>query len=203
MTSISLSPRREVLADVVVPRGAVADIALIAGGTALTAVMAQLAVPLWPVPVTGQTLAVLLVGSALGARRGTLSMMLYWAVGVLGLPVFSDGGHGLGAALGPSGGYILGFIVSAYAVGKLAERGGDRTFLTGVLSFCAGTVITFSVGMVWLAMSLGAGLQQTLEWGLYPFILGGIVKALLAAAAMPLAWRVALRLRRREGRGGG
>jgi biotin transport system substrate-specific component len=196
MTSTALTPRRAVLADTLLPRSAVANAALVTGGTALTAVMAQLSVPLWPVPITGQTLAVLLVGSVLGANRGALSMLLYWVAGMLGAPVYSDGGHGLGAALGPSGGYIVGFIISAYAVGRLAERGQDRRFLTAALSFCAGTVITFGFGMAWLALSLGADLQQTLEWGLYPFIAGGVIKALLAAALMPGAWHLAAKLRR-------
>lgn len=196
MTSTALAaPRPSVLADAHVPHSALSNVALVVGGTAVTALLAQLTIPLWPVPITGQTLAVLLVGSALGANRGALAMLLYWVVGMAGAPIYSDGGSGLAAAFGPSGGYIMGFMVAAYAVGKVAERGGDRNVLKAALSFLAGTVITFAFGMAWLALSTGAGLQQTLEWGLYPFIAGGLIKSAIAAGIMPLAWKASSRLR--------
>ena len=185
--------RQGVLADALVPSTALANTALVVGGAGLTAVMAQLAVPLWPVPITGQTLAVLLVGSTLGPVRGMLSMALYWVAGVAGMPVFSDASSGLAAAVGPTGGYLVGFIAAAGLTGWLAKRNWDKKFLGATVSFLAGTVITFVFGMAWLAISLGADLQQTLEWGLYPFIIGGIVKALLAAAVMPAAWKLAAR----------
>lgn len=190
MTSTAIATPRSALADVVVPRSTLSNLALVVSGTATTVLMAQLTIPLWPVPITGQTLAVLLVGSALGANRGALSMLLYWLLGMAGAPIYSDGGSGLTAAFGPSGGYIIGFIAAAYAVGKVAERGGDRKFLTAALSFLAGTGITFAFGMTWLALSLDANLQQALEWGLYPFLLGGLIKSAIAAGIMPLAWKL-------------
>src|ERR1700712_4781484 len=138
MSSVSLAPRRPVLADRLIPRSLVADTALVVAGAALTAVLAQVAVPLWPVPITGQTLAVLLVGGSLGAVRGALSMVLYPAVGMLGLPVFSDATSGVTTVLGPTGGYIVGFVLAAALTGWLAERSWDRKLLGGMVSYLAG-----------------------------------------------------------------
>lgn len=194
MTNTTLAVQPRVLADAFVSSNALTNTALVVGGTALTAILAQVSIPIWPVPITGQTLAVLLVGSALGPVRGALSMVLYWAAGVAGAPIFSEASSGLAAAMGPSGGYIVGFIAAAYFVGKLSQRSWDRKFFGAALSFLAGTVVTFAIGMIWLAISLGADLQQTLEWGLYPFIIGGIVKAAIAASVIPTLWRLAPKL---------
>ncbi len=165
------------------------DLVLIAAGTALVAIAAQIEVPLWPVPVTGQTLAVLLVGSSLGALRGTLSLLLYAVLGVVGLPLFSGAGSGMSVVLGPTGGYIVGFIFAAAFTGWIAQRSWDRKVLRSILSFFGGTVITFAIGLPWLAYVLGLNLQQTLEGGLYPFIIGGIIKMLLAAGIITAGWR--------------
>ena len=195
MTTTALSTTTRPLADALVPRSAVTSTALVIAGAALTAVAAQVSVPLWPVPITGQTLAVLLVGSALGARRGALSMALYALLGLVGLPVYAAGGSGAGVLLGASGGYVVGFIAAAALVGWVAERFGDR-WRTALLSFALGTIVTFAVGMVWLAVVLGTDLQQTLEYGLYPFVVGGIAKALIGAAVIRLGWTAVLRRRR-------
>ena len=189
MSSLTLSIGRPTIADRVFARGLPMDIALIAAGAGLTAIAAQVAIPLWPVPVTGQTLAVLLVGSTLGALRGTLSMVLYAVLGILGVPVFSDASHGLSVIAGPTGGYIIGFIFAAALTGWLAQRAWDHRIVGATLSFLAGTVITFIIGLPWLAVSLHLNLGQTLQFGLYPFILGGLVKTLLAAGIIRLAWR--------------
>lgn len=165
------------------------DVVLIAAGAALTAIAAQVQVPLWPVPITGQTLAVLLVGSALGSLRGALSMVLYAVLGIVGLPVFSESSSGWGVIAGPTGGYIIGFIFSAALVGWIAQRAGDRKLVKALLSFLAGTVVTFAFGLPWLAAVLSLDLATTLQFGLYPFIVGGIIKAIIAAAIIPLAWR--------------
>lgn len=187
MSSVPLAAR-PVLADRLLPRSVVGDAALVVAGAALTAGLAQLAVPLWPVPVTGQTLGVLLVGGTLGALRGTLAMVLYAVVGVLGLPVFSDAASGLGVLAGPTGGYIVGFVFAAALTGTLAERKVDRRFLGGMAAYLAGSTIVFAVGLPWLAFSLGLTLEQTLQAGLYPFILGGVVKAAIAAGVIRLGW---------------
>lgn len=188
MTTLpSTAPRP--FADAVLPRTAATSTALVLGGALLTAGAAQLSVPLWPVPITGQSLAVLLVGSALGAKRGALSMLVYALLGVVGLPVFAGGTAGAGVLLGASGGYVVGFVAAAALVGWVAERFGDRPLRTALLSFCLGTVVTFAFGMAWLAVSLGLDLQQTLAYGLYPFVVGGVVKAVVGAAIVSAAWR--------------
>lgn len=189
MSQFSLAIGRPTLADRVFAPGLVMDLVLIVSGAALTAVAAQIAVPLWPVPITGQTLAVLLVGASLGALRGALSMVVYAAMGVVGLPVFSDASSGWSVVLGPTGGYILGFILSAALTGWIAQRAWDRKIVAAFLSFTAGTVVTFAVGLPWLAAVLQLDLAQTLASGLLPFIPGGIIKALLAAAILTLTWR--------------
>lgn len=197
MTAVAPAPRL-VLADRVFARSAALDVVLVVAGAALTAVLAQVAVPLWPVPVTGQTLAVLLVGATLGAWRATASMGLYALVGVLGLPVFSDYSSGMAILLGPTGGYILGFIPAAFLVGWLSARSWDRQVLKALATFLGGTVVVFAVGLPWLAVALGLDAQQTLQGGLYPFILGGAIKAAIAAGLLPLAWWGADRIERRR-----
>jgi biotin transport system substrate-specific component len=202
MTALAPSaPRRLVLADRVLPRHLVIDITLIVLGAALTAGLAQVSIPLWPVPITGQTLAVLLVGASLGAVRGGLSLAVYAAAGIAGLPVFApedDGSHTTGwvAILGPTGGYIIGFIVAAAFIGWLAQREWDRKFFKAALTFVGGSLIVFAIGLPWLAFVLGTDVETTLQYGLYPFIIGGIVKAAIAAGLLPLAWWGADKLKR-------
>ena len=188
MSTLTLAPGRPTLADRIFTHSIATDVVLIAAGAALTAVAAQLTVPLWPVPITGQTLAVLVVGSTLGAVRGSISMLVYAVLGIVGLPVFSDASHGFGVIAGPTGGYIIGFIFAAALTGWLAQRTWDHRILGAVASFAAGTLVTFAIGLPWLAVSLGLNLEQTLAAGLYPFVVGGIVKALLAAGFIRLAW---------------
>jgi biotin transport system substrate-specific component len=188
MTTLAPSARRLVLADRVFPRTLVMDVVLVVAGAALVTVLAQVAIPLWPVPITGQTLAVLLVGSTIGWARGAISMVLYAVLGLVGLPVYSDGSHGAGVLFGATGGYIIGFIVSAALVGWLAERQWDRKILKAIVTFVAGSVVVFAIGLPWLAVVLHTDLPTTLQYGLYPFIIGGIIKAVLAAGLLPLAW---------------
>jgi len=188
MTTLAPNLRRTVLADRVFPRTLVMDIVLVVAGAALVTVLAQVVIPLWPVPITGQTLAVLLVGSTLGWARGAISMVLYAVLGLVGVPVYSDGSHGAGVLFGATGGYIVGFIVSAALVGWLAERHWDRKILKAIVTFVAGSVVVFAIGLPWLAVVLHTDLPTTLQYGLYPFILGGIIKAAIAAGLLPLAW---------------
>jgi biotin transport system substrate-specific component len=193
MTAVSPAAPRLVLADRVIPRHLVTDITLVVLGAALVAGLAQVAIPLWPVPITGQTLAVLLVGATLGAVRGGLSLTAYAAAGIIGLPVFApedDGSHKIGwtAILGPTGGYIIGFILAAVFIGWLSQREWDRKFPKAAFTFVGGSLVVFAIGLPWLSLVLGTDLETTLEYGLYPFIVGGIVKALIAAGLLPLAW---------------
>lgn len=186
--SSTAAVRRTVLADRVISRSLLTDGALVVAGAGLTALLAQVVIPLWPVPITGQTLAVLLVGGSLGALRGSISLALYALVGALGAPIFSEASHGWSILAGPTGGYIVGFILAAALTGWLAERRWDRKFLGGMVSYLAGSAIVFVVALPWLGATLGLTLQQTLEVGLYPFIIGGIVKAVIAAGLIRAGW---------------
>lgn len=188
MTAVTPAAPRLVLADRILPRHLVTDITLVVLGAALVGGLAQLYVPLWPVPVTGQTLAVLLVGASLGAVRGALAMVVYAVVGIVGVPWFSEASSGWQVIAGPTGGYIVGFVFSAFLVGWLSERHWDRKLLKAAATFLGGSVVVFAVGLPWLSFALGTDLETTLQYGLYPFILGGIIKALLAAGLLPLAW---------------
>ncbi|MFE5338960.1 biotin transporter BioY [Isoptericola sp. NPDC056578] len=186
------------LADRVLPRSLAADVGLVIGGAALTALLAQVTVPLPLVPITGQTMAVLLVGATLGASRGAASMSLYALLGMAGLPVFSDGSGGMSVVLSASGGYIVGFVAAAALVGRLAERSWERTFPKALVTFVAGTGVTFVVGLPWLAVVAGLDLQGTLANGLYPFVLPGLLKAAVVAGLLPVAWKGAERLAARR-----
>jgi biotin transport system substrate-specific component len=186
--SLSLAPSRPVLVDRVLPRSLVTDAALVVGGVVLTAALAQVEIPLWPVPITGQTLGVLLVGASLGAARGALSMVLYALVGALGAPVFSDFASGTATLLGPTGGYIVGFVLAAAFTGWLAQHRWERGLVRGLLAFVAGSAVVFLVGLPWLKVALDLSWIQTLQGGLVPFIVGGVIKAAIAAVALRSAW---------------
>ncbi len=165
-------------------------LALILLGTLLISLSAQLsiAVPGSPVPVTGQTFGVLLTAGALGFRRGFAATFLYMLLGIVGLPVFSHGTHGLEIVLGASGGYIVGFVVAAAVVGGLAELGWDRNLLGAIGAMLIGSVLIYAVGLPWLAVVAHFDASTTLEKGLYPFLAGDALKLALAAAAFPAAW---------------
>jgi biotin transport system substrate-specific component len=200
MSTPSIAIGRPTLADRIFSRGIVTDLVLIAAGTGLTAVLAQIAIPMVPVPITMQTFAVLFVGASLGAVRGALSMGVYLAIGLLGLPVFApnaDGTHtvGLTALLGPTGGYLVGFIFAAAFVGWLAQREWDRKWLRTLIAFVIGSLIIYAIALPWLYVVLDGlhvpnPLQATLAGGFYPFLIGDTIKALLAAAILPLTWRL-------------
>lgn len=183
----------------VLPRaGAVTDALLVVGGTAFVALAAQVSIPLGftPVPLTGQTFAVLLVGAALGSSRGALSLLLYLAVGVAGVPVYADHRHGWSVFSGATGGYIVGFVVAAALTGWLAERSWDKRFSSSIAAMLTGSVVIYLCGVVWLHHVLGASWSTTLDDGLYPFVPGDTLKVYLAAAALPGAWRLVGRLRK-------
>ncbi len=188
MSTLSLAPRRTVLADRVLPKSLVVDAGLVLGGAALTALLAQVAIPLWPVPITGQTLAVLLVGASLGAARGALSMVVYALAGLAGLPVYSEHTSGPVVLFGATGGYIVGFVLAAAFTGWLAQRRFERRVVSGMLAFVAGSVVVFLVGLPWLKVVTGLDWAQTIAAGFTPFIVGGIIKAAIAAALLRSAW---------------
>ncbi|MEU8851234.1 MULTISPECIES: biotin transporter BioY [unclassified Streptomyces] len=193
MSTAAAAPARtgQVLADLL-PASRVRDIALVVGGAALTGLAAQIAVPVpgSPVPVTGQTLAVLLVGTALGAGRGFLSLALYALAGIAGVPWFADGTSGAAA---PSFGYILGMILASTVVGALARRGADRTALRTAGAMLLGEAIIYAVGVPYLALATGMSATAAIAAGLTPFLIGDALKAALAMGALPTAWKFANR----------
>jgi biotin transport system substrate-specific component len=201
MSALAPAAPRLVLADRVFGRSLPLDIVLVTAGAALTALLAQVQIPMVPVPITGQTLAVLLVGATLGFVRGASALALYLVLGLVGLPVYTpqdDGSHltGLAALAAPSFGYIIGFVPAAAIVGWLSERSWDRKILKALATFVGGSLVVFAFGLPWLAAVLGTDLATTLQYGLWPFLLGGAVKALIAAGLLPLAWWGADRLER-------
>ena len=194
MSNAVPSSVRAVLADRIRSRGLAVDAALVAGGALFTGLMAQVEVPTSPVPITGQTLAVVLVGATLGARRGALSMLVYGIAGLAGLPFFAGWTGGLGALALPSFGYVIGFIPSAALIGWLARRSWDKHFLLAAAAFTLASAIPFVTGLPYLAVVLAQlgrphDVGTVLAEGLYPFVLGGVAKALIAAGVLPLAWR--------------
>jgi biotin transport system substrate-specific component len=187
------------------------DVALVAGGAALTALSAQAAItlPFTPVPITGQTFAVLLTAAALGSTRGVAAQLLYLAVGMAGVPVFAGGAGGVGVVARATGGYLVGFVLAALVVGWLSERGWDRRAVSSVGQMVVGNLVIYAVGLPWLYVAVGTelcthpffgqyvpqvvcsnGLLVTLYAGLFPFLLGDALKLLLASAVLPSTWRL-------------
>ena len=185
------APPPRVLADLLT-RTRVRDAALVLGAALLTAACAQISIPLPgdPVPVTGQTFAVLLTGAALGANRGAAGQLLYVAMGLVGLPFYADGAHGADVVFGATGGYLVAFPLAAWVTGRLAEARFDRTPLKALPAFTIGSLIVFAIGVPWLAVSADISLAKAIELGFVPFIPGGIVKAALAAGLLPTAWKL-------------
>jgi biotin transport system substrate-specific component len=179
------------LIDRVIPRSAINNVALILSGAVFTAYAAQLVIPMWPVPITAQTLAVLLVGSVLGATRGAISLIVYFSMGAVGLPVFQAA---TSLSFGPTFGYLVGFIAAAALVGYLSQRGWHKS-VSGVLgSFAIANSVIYLFGLPWLAFALGSlgaanDLSAVAAAGFAPFIIGDIIKMTLAAALLPLAWK--------------
>ena len=199
--------RPTTIIDIVVPgTGIVRDLALVASFTLFVAVFAQIAIrlPFTPVPITGQTLAVLVTGGALGANRGAASLALYALIGSIGVPLFAPSAAALEGELIhfvlpwegtgdliwslTSGGYIIGFIAAAYVVGRLAERGWDRGWKVTV-AMLIGNVLVYVPGLLWLGYKIES-FDNALVFGLYPFIVGDLIKLYVAAIALPGAWAI-------------
>jgi biotin transport system substrate-specific component len=181
-----------VLSTRILPRRAAITVALVVGFALLTAAASQMKVPLpfTPVPVTGQTFAVLLAGATLGSRAGAASQMLYILLGIAGFPFFAGGGSGWEYATGATFGYLFGFVVAATVVGFLAERRSDRTVATALPAFLAGTVIIYLFGVSWLMVALHTDLLDAVSKGLLPFVTGDALKIILAGTLLPAAWKL-------------
>ena len=196
--SVALTPPAPITLIDIFNRSRVRDAIAIVGFALFTALAAQFSISLGftPVPITGQTFAVLLAGGVLGANRGALSMGLYVALGAIGLPFYAEGDGGWSVATGATAGYLVGFIVAAFVVGKMAEHGQDRKLSTSLPAFLAGSLIIYGFGALWLAYDLdipltaAAGDPSAIAFGVAPFLVGDIVKALLAGALLPAAWHL-------------
>ncbi len=178
----SLMPRTTALANAV----------LVVSGVFALAILAQIAIPVpgSPVPVTGQTLGVLLIGTAYGSTLGVTTFALYLLAGIAGAPIFANNGFGIDRVIGATGGYLIGMLVATYVVGQLARLRLDQKFLTALPSMLIGTVITFSFGLVWLQQYTGKDWAWTINAGLTPFIVGEVLKIAIAGTSLPIIWRL-------------
>ena len=169
--------------------GASREVVLILGGSLLIALSAQLqfALPFSPVPITGQTFTVLLIGALYGSRRGSATVVTYLALGAMGLPVFAGGASGLTRLFGPTAGYLAGFVVAAFVVGLLSERGWDRKPLTTAVSMTIGNFIIYAAGIIWLSRFVGW--PAVLSTGFLPFLAGDALKIVLATILLPVGWK--------------
>lgn len=171
--------------------------ALVTLGVAAVIVAAQIRIPLWPIPMTMQTFAVLSLGALYGPRLGMTTILVWLLLGALGADIFAGSdasASGLAYMLGGAGGYLAGFVLAAAVVGALAQRGWDRSPLKTAAAMAIGNVLIYVPGLLWLGCVYGFD-APILEWGLYPFLIGDAVKLALAMAAFPLAWRAVGKLR--------
>jgi biotin transport system substrate-specific component len=167
---------------------AIGKIMLLVIGVAILSVSAHIKVPFYPVPMTLQTLVVLLIGMSYGSRLGGVTVLSYLLLGSLGAPVFSGGG-GFAYLTGPTGGYLLGFFVSTVLLGFLAERGMGKTWITSALLALIGTTVIYMFGLAWLTSIIGH--EKAIQFGLLPFIYGDLLKLFLVSVSIPLAWKLA------------
>lgn len=174
------------------PRSAVVSLLLMVAAAALTALAAQwyIVLPFTPVPITGQTFAVLLTGAALGWKLGASGQLLYLAVGALGLPVFTEGSGGVEVLTGTTGGYLVGFVFASALIGWMAEHRQDRSFPTMFTAFIAGSAVIYVFGVAGLMIATGWPMAEAVEKGVVPFLLGDIVKATTAGLLLPGCWRL-------------
>jgi biotin transporter BioY len=190
------STARLTFMDVAISRtGLIWDTVLVVGFACLTAAFAQISFWIGPVPITGQTFAVLVTGALLGSRRGALSQLSYLAIGATGIPYwFALGGPpGIARLVGPTGGYLIGFVAVAFVVGWLAERGWDRRVWTAALAMLVGETVLYIFGLLWLVHFVPA--EKVLQVGLYPFVIGDLVKIAAAALILPSGWLLLRRFR--------
>jgi biotin transport system substrate-specific component len=166
------------------------DMLCVLAGSLFLALMAQLSIRLWfsPVPLSLQSFAVLMLGALLGSKRGALAIVAYLAEGALGLPFFAGGSAGIAALIGPTGGYLLGFILCAFLVGYLLERGWKRSYAMTIAALSLGTAVILFTGAFWLSFFVGG--QNALTMGIYPFLIGDLLKIGAAASLIPTGWKL-------------
>lgn len=192
------SVNQRVMVDAIWPMsGLLREVVLILAGSLLIAIAAQIKIPLpfSPVPITGQTFAVLLLGALYGSKRGPATVLIYLALGVTGMPIFAGAAAGIAPLLGPTGGYLVGFLAAAYLVGLLSERGWDRKPWSAAMGMIIGNTVIYALGILWLAYYVGWG--KVLATGVLPFIPGDIIKIGLATLLLPAGWRLIRGLEKR------
>ena len=172
------------------PLDLVRQVGLVIGFSLLTALAAQVVIPIGPVPITGQTFAVLLTGALLGSRLGAMAMIAYLIEGASGLPFFAGGHFGLVHLMGPTGGYLVAFPAAAFIAGAFAEHGWDRRFFSAAAAMAIGSVVIIVCGGVWFTLLTHTSIVNAVRVTVAPFILGDIVKILLAAAVLPSGWKL-------------
>lgn len=190
------STARLTFMDVAISRtGLLWDVVLVAGFACFTAAFAQISFWIGPVPITGQTFAVLLAGALLGSRRGALSQLTYLAIGATGIPYwFALGGPpGIARLVGPTGGYLIGFAAAAFVVGWLAERGWDRRVWMAIPAMLGGSIVIYIFGLSWLSHFVPG--DAVLQAGLYPFVIGDLIKVVAAALILPSGWMLLRRFK--------
>lgn len=198
---MALALTNKVLVDAIAPRDGtqllIKQAALVVLGIAVLAIAAKIKVPMWPVPVTMGTFAVLTIGAAYGARLGLVTILGYMIVGALGFDVFAGSSaeaYGLTYMMGGTGGYLLGYVMATVALGWFAQAGWDRSAGKMALAMLAGNVIIYVPGLIWLGMLYGWD-KPILQWGLTPFLIGDALKLALAAALLPALWKMIGRAR--------
>ena len=190
MFNTSVAKSETLLGVALAPLDAVRQVGLVIGFSLLTAVAAQVVIPIGPIPITGQTFAVLLTGALLGSRLGAMAMIAYLIEGSSGLPFFA-GGHGsLLHLMGPTGGYLVAFPAAAFITGAFAEHGWDRRFLTAAVAMLIGSIVIILTGCTWFGLLTHTNIVTVIRLSVVPFIPGDIVKVLLAAAVLPSGWKL-------------
>lgn len=190
MSSQVASP---VIVDSWAQKSIVRNVALVLGLTAFTAMCAQVSIPLGftPVPLTLQTFAVLAGAAALGAERAVIAQVLYVVFAIAGFPVLAGGASGTDSVVGATGGYILGFVVSSFVVGRIAERGATKRIETTFFAYLAGTAVVYGLGVSWLSYVTHMSLRDAVVAGMIPFLIGDAIKAVAAGICLPSLWKLA------------
>jgi biotin transport system substrate-specific component len=189
----SIARNETLLGVALAPLDFVRQVGLVIGFSLLTALCAQIVIPIPPVPFTAQTFAVVLTGALLGSRLGAITMIVYLIEGASGLPFFSAGGGGFGHLIGPTGGYLIAFPAAAYITGAFAEHEWDRRFLTAVAAMAIGTLVILLAGWIWFSLLLRTSPALTLFDTVLKFIPGDVIKVCLAAAVLPSGWKLVRR----------
>jgi biotin transporter BioY len=188
--SQSYAPADTLIGAALAPLDWTRSVSLVVAFSLLTALAAQIVIPIGPVPITGQTFAVLLTGALLGSRLGAMSMIVYLVEGASGLPFFYGGHGGISHLLGPTGGYLIAFPAAAFITGAFAENGWDKRFFTAVAAMAAGSVLILLAGWAWFAMLTHTPPAAAFQVSVMPHIIGDIIKIVVAAATLPVGWKL-------------